>query len=278
MNRMQELDQQEFAFDPERRKGGRLRRGVYLIPGVLTVFNLICGYYSILASLVGSPEDFDHAAKAIGLAVVFDSLDGRLARLMRTTTDFGKQFDSLADVVSFGIAPAVLAYCWGVRSLRGTDPESLQQVAQLGWIACLAFVICCAWRLARFNVHGMAPGGSRYFVGLPTPAAAGVIAAIVHALKNPIQDWRWSLGWLLLTATLAALMTSTVRYYSFKDVPWTRRQPSLTYIFLGILGGAIWMYSEKVLLIISTVYAGTGLVLHLVRTARHRLVSRAARA
>ncbi len=278
MNDMRELEQQELEFGLERGRSGRLRRGVYLIPGILTVANLLCGYYAVLASLMGKPEDFDHAAKAIGLAVVFDSLDGRLARLMRTTTEFGKQFDSLADVVSFGIAPAVLAYSWGVRSLQGTDPESLQQVAQLGWLACLAFVICCAWRLARFNVQGMAPGGSRYFVGLPTPAAAGVIAAIVHAVKNPIQDWRWSLGWLLLTTGLAALMTSTVRYYSFKDLPWSRRQPSLSYIFLGILAAAIWMYSEKVLLVISTVYAGAGLILHVVRVARHRLVSRTARA
>lgn len=278
MNDMRELEQQELEFGLERRRSGRLRRGVYLIPGILTVANLLCGYYAVLASLMGKPEDFDHAAKAIGLAVVFDSLDGRLARMLGTNTEFGKQFDSLADVVSFGIAPAVLAYSWGVRSLQGTDPESLQQVAQLGWLACLAFVICCAWRLARFNVQGMAPGGSRYFVGLPTPAAAGVIAAIVHAVKNPIQDWRWSLGWLLLTTGLAALMTSTVRYYSFKDLPWRRRQPSLTYIFLGILAAAIWMYSEKVLLIISTVYAGAGLILHVVRVARHRLVSRTARA
>lgn len=275
---MNEIEQQELEFGFERRRSGKLRRGVYLIPGILTVANLLCGYYSVLASLMGTPEDFDRAAKAIGFAVVFDSLDGRLARMLKTNTEFGKQFDSLADVVSFGIAPAVLAYSWGVRSLQGTDPESLQQVAQLGWVACLAFVICCAWRLARFNVQGMAPGGTRNFVGLPTPAAAGVIAAIVHAVKSPIQDWRWSLAWLLLACTLAALMTSTVRYSSFKDVPWTRRQPSLAYIFLGILAAAILMYSEKVLLLISTVYAGGGLILHLVRVARRRLISRTARA
>jgi CDP-diacylglycerol--serine O-phosphatidyltransferase len=275
---MHEIEQQELEFGYAPRRGGRLRRGVYLIPGVLTVFNLICGYYSVLASLIGGSDDFDRAAKAIGLAVVFDSLDGRLARILGTNTEFGKQFDSLADVISFGIAPAVLAYSWGVRSLQGANPEALQQVAQLGWLVCLGFVICCAWRLARFNVQGMAPGGSRYFVGLPTPAAAGVIAAIVHAAKNPIQDKWWACGWLVLTAALATLMTSTVRYYSFKDVPWTRRQPSLVYIFLGLLGAAIWMYSEIVLLIVAAVYASAGLILHLVRAARHRLVSRTARA
>lgn len=275
---MREYEQQDLGLELERPRGARLRRGVYLLPGFLTVLNLLCGYYSVLASLMGTSDDFDRAAKAIGLAVVFDALDGRVARMTGTNTEFGKQFDSLADVISFGIAPALLAYSWGVRSLQGAGVEKMRQLAQIGWLACLLFVICCAWRLARFNVHGMAPGGSRYFVGLPTPAAAGVIAAVVHYLKDPLQDWRWSLGWLGLTIALAALMTSTVRFYSFKDLPWRRRQPSLMIVLVGILVAAIWLYSEVVLLAIAGVYTALGILLHMIRFTRHRFASRTARA
>jgi len=125
----------------------------------MTSANLLCGYYAVIASLMGTPDDFNHAAKAIGIAIVFDSLDGRIARMTGTNTEFGVQFDSLADVVSFGIAPAVLAYAWGVRSVTNLAPDALHQLGRFGWLCCLAFLICCAWRLARFNVQGMAPGG-----------------------------------------------------------------------------------------------------------------------
>jgi CDP-diacylglycerol--serine O-phosphatidyltransferase len=130
--------------------------------------------------------------------------------------------------------------------------------------------------LARFNVQGMAPGGSKFFVGMPTPAAAGVIAAFVHGFKTPLHDERWALAWLGLTAALGALMTSTIRYYSFKDVPWTRRQPSLAIVLLCLLVAVIWKYSEIVLVVFAGSYAVAGVVLQLVRTVRHRMVSRPA--
>jgi CDP-diacylglycerol--serine O-phosphatidyltransferase len=233
-----------------------------------------------VATLTGSvlqTDPFDHASKAVGLAILFDSLDGRVARLTGTNTEFGVQFDSLADVVSFGIAPGLLAYSWGVRHLPGLDStQGVQQIAQFGWWFCLAFVVCCAWRLARFNVQGMAPGGSKYFVGMPTPAAAGMIAATVHAFKSPIQDWRWSIAWIFLTLGLAALMTSTIRFYSFKDLPWTRKQPSLGIVFIALLGAAIWRWSEIVLLLIAATYTAAGVTLHVIRLLRHRMVSRTA--
>jgi CDP-diacylglycerol--serine O-phosphatidyltransferase len=191
--------------------------------------------------------------------------------LTGTNTEFGVQFDSLADVVSFGIAPALLAYSWGVRHLPGLEfTQGAQQIAHFGWWFCLAFVVCCAWRLARFNVQGMAPGGSKYFVGMPTPAAAGMIAATVHAFKSPIQDWRWSIAWIFLALALAALMTSTIRFYSFKDLPWTRKQPSLGIVFIALLGAAIWRWSEEVLLLIAATYTAAGVILHVVRMIRHR--------
>ena len=234
---MSNVEQPENEVRVPRIRNPKLRRGIFLLPSLFTVGNLLCGYYASVSTLVGNSlqaDPFDHASKAIGLAILFDSLDGRVARLTGTNTEFGVQFDSLADVVSFGIAPGLLAYSWGVRHLPGLDTDTgVQQIAHFGWWFCLAFVVCCAWRLARFNVQGMAPGGSKYFVGMPTPAAAGVIAAVIHAFKSPIQDWRWSIAWIFLALGLAALMTSTIRFYSFKDLPWTRKQPSLAIVFIA---------------------------------------------
>ena len=272
-----DTDQHEIPFEERRYRNQKLRRrGIFLIPSLFTVANLLCGYFAVVASLLGGRDNFDHAAKAIGFAILFDSLDGRLARLLKANTDFGVQFDSLADVVSFGIAPAILAYAWGLRALPGDGSVAFQQMDEFGWVCCLAFLICCAWRLARFNVQGMAPGSSKYFIGMPTPAAAGMIAAIVHGFKQPLHDWRWSVAWFLLAAGLGALMTSTIRYNSFKDIPLTRKQPSLAIVLLCLLVGVIWRYSEYALVIMASTYAVVGLTLHVVRFLRHRLVSRTA--
>jgi CDP-diacylglycerol--serine O-phosphatidyltransferase len=147
---------------------------------------------------------------------------------------------------------------------------------EIGWWVALVFVICCAWRLARFNIQGMAPGtGSKYFVGLPCPAAAGLIAATVHAIKSPILDWRWSIFWMLVVIADAALMSSTVRYRSFKDVP--ARQKSFLVIVMGLLVWLIVMNSEVVLMVIATGFVASGITLYLVRIVRHYLVSHPAK-
>ncbi len=274
---MTEPEQHEIPFVERRSKRARLRRGIFLIPSLFTVANLLCGYYASIAALVGGKEDFDHAAKALGIAILFDSLDGKVARMTGTNTEFGVQFDSLADVVSFGIAPAILAYAWGFRYAFAGIGE-YHQLGEFAWICCLAFLICSAWRLARFNVKGMEPGGNKNFVGMPTPAAAGVVAAIVHSRHyfEPISDKNWAIVWFVLLPVLGALMTSTVRYYSFKDIPWSRKQPSVTIILLCLLVAIIWKYSETVLVIIAGTYAVAGLILHLVRFLRQRLVTRTA--
>jgi len=271
------MDQHEIPFAERGSRSARLRRrGIFLLPSLFTSANLLCGYYAVIAALNGTATDFDHAARAIGLAILFDSLDGRVARMTGTNTEFGVQFDSLADVVSFGIAPAVLAYAWGFRTVQPTAAINVEQLGQFGWIFCLAFLICCAWRLARFNVQGMAPGSSKYFVGMPTPAAAGVIASVVHCFSAPLHDWRWSIAWFVLAAALGTLMTSTIRYYSFKDIPWTKKQPSLVIILLILMCAVIWKFSEIALLLLACTYAATGVALHLIRFFRHRQVSRAA--
>jgi CDP-diacylglycerol--serine O-phosphatidyltransferase len=256
------------------RANHRLRRGIYLLPSFFTAANLFCGYRAVIATLNGGVNQFDTAALFIGMAILFDALDGRIARFTGTTTELGKQFDSLADVISFGIAPALLAYTWGTRAILASDAAQAPRVHQLGWLMCFAFLICCAWRLARFNVQGMAPGTeSRFFLGMPTPAAAGMVAATVHAIKFPLDDWRWGLGWFFFVGGLGALMASTIRYYAFKDIQLHRRQPSLAFVLMGLLLAGIYFYSEQVLLLVAMGYTLSGFTISLVRVVRHRLAS-----
>jgi len=255
----------------------RLRRGVYILPSAFTVANLLCGYYAVLATLDGRAVDFNNAAGAIGFAYLFDSMDGRVARAMGTESAFGREFDSLADVVSFGIAPAFLAYAWGIHAIPLSGAPEALHLIQLGWLVGFFYVACCAWRLARFNIQGMAPGGNRYFAGMPAPAAAGMIAATVYFFHgNPIQDVRASLLWLVLVAVLGVLMSSTMRYYSFKDVQWTRRYPSVGVVLLALLVGAVWFFSHVVLIWIAGAYLLLGPLMQLVRFVRHRMASRPA--
>lgn len=275
---MSDFEQHEFGFPGARRANLKLRRGIYLLPSSLTVANMLCGFYAVMATLKGGGTDLDNAAKAIGLAILFDSFDGFVARATHTSSEFGKQFDSLADMVSFGIAPAALAFTWGVRGIAETDLLDIRHLHQIGWWVALSFVICCAWRLARFNIQGMAPGsGSKYFVGLPCPAAAGLIAATVHAVKSPIEDWRWSVFWMVVVLGDAALMSSTVRYRSFKDIPVLARQRSIFVIVIGLLVWLIVAYSEVVLMVMATVFVASGVTLHLFRAVRHYLVSHPAK-
>jgi CDP-diacylglycerol---serine O-phosphatidyltransferase len=247
----------------------RLRRGIAIIPSLFTATNLSLGYLAVINTLQATTPAFDIAAKAIGLAIVCDALDGRIARATGTNSEFGKQFDSLADVISFGIAPAFLAFTWGSRAFATHEPGLYRNVYWFGILATAMFVTCCAWRLARFNIQGMAPGTeAKYFVGMPTPGAAGVIAAAVHALKEPVADWRFSMVWMLVVAGLAWLMTSTIRFYGFKDINLTRRRSSLVVPLLMLLGLAIFAYSEWVLIFLALSYMVAGVVLHVVRNVR----------
>ena len=254
-------------------------RGFYLAD-LFTISNGVCGATAIFQAMKYlTTHDTRHmylAAALILVALVCDVFDGWIARWRHSASAMGRELDSLADVVSFGIAPAVMAYAWGVRSLPGDGSVAFQQIGEFGWVCCLAFLICCAWRLARFNVQGMAPGSSKYFVGMPTPAAAGMLAALVHGFKEPLHDWRWSVAWFLLAAGLGALMTSTIRYSSFKEIPWTRKQPSLAIVLLCLIVAVIWRYSEYALVVLAGTYTAVGGALHLVRFVRHRLISRTA--
>jgi CDP-diacylglycerol--serine O-phosphatidyltransferase len=261
---------------------GPFRRGIYILPSLFTVGTLVCGYFAILSTLKGSQMlaagigaglslvAFDNAAKAIGWAVLFDGLDGRIARLTNSTSDFGREFDSLADVITFGIAPAFLAYAWGVRSLEEVyGTQLVQHLRQIGWIITFTFVICGAARLARFNIDSTkATGDRRYFIGLPIPAAAGVVAALVHWAKYPVNEWTFGIVWLGVIAVLGFLMVSRVRYPSFKTIDLRRRRPYVAIILIGLIVWAIWAFSEPVLLTIALTYCLSGPVARL--TSRFR--------
>jgi len=189
---------------------------------MFTVANLFCGYACVMYAMRG---DFQTAAPFIGFAIVLDVLDGRIARLTGTTSAFGLEFDSLADVVSFGLAPAALTFAWGLLPL-----------GRLGWLAGFLFVTATALRLARFNIQSGGLGDKRYFVGLPSPAAAGIPAATVFAWPHPLVSYHHALLALAVMLVPALLMVSTLRFRSFKtvDLGWRRSYAPLFVIAVGL--------------------------------------------
>jgi CDP-diacylglycerol--serine O-phosphatidyltransferase len=213
----------------------RFKRGVFLLPSLFTVANLFCGYASIIHSTRG---DFDTAALLIGVAMVLDTLDGFFARLTNSSTDFGIQLDSLADVVSFGLAPAVLAFTWGLWPLR-----------RLGWAAGFIYVAAAAMRLARFNIQTAALTDKRYFVGMPSPPAAAVIAATVYLYPTGLDDYRAALPALAMVLVPAFLMVSTIRFRSIKaiDMGWRR---SYLGLFVAAVGIALIATQPRVALVV----------------------------
>jgi CDP-diacylglycerol--serine O-phosphatidyltransferase len=248
----------------------RVRTGLSVVPSLFTIGNMFAGYYSIASTMSGN---YDHAAIAIFVGAVLDTLDGRIARLTDTASEFGMQLDSLADLLTFGVAPSMLALNWGVISLGGIP--GFQDVYNLGWLATFGFLIAGALRLARFNVMSAKPSdkaaSKRHFVGLPIPAAAGVIAAVVHFNKAPITLVGSALQWSILVAALAFLMISTIRYPSFKDVDLKKPPPRSALLACAMLIGLIAFYSEETLLIIATVYMASGPVLRISQAVRKRL-------
>lgn len=246
--------------------------GLAIIPSLFTIGNMFCGYYSIASSL---QANYDAAAIAIGVGALLDMLDGRIARMTRTNSDFGVELDSLADLLTFGVAPSVLALNWGISGLQGIAAENAQDLYKFGWLATFAFLIAGALRLARFNVlaHKTSEGATanRDFIGLPIPAGAGVIAAIVHFQKVPLTQISASLLWCLLVSALAFLMISTVRYPSFKDINLKKPLPRSALAGTAMLIALIVLYSEIVLLIIATVYMGSGPASRLSIAVRKRI-------
>jgi len=266
---MEELTPRRRDSDQRR---GKLRKGMYILPSLFTTANIAAGFYAILQTVHGISGDsrhMDYAAMAIGFAVLFDGLDGRIARMTHTDSDFGRELDSLADVITFGVAPALLAWMWGFRLLPATNmsPDLHLKITQLGSIACFAFLMAGASRLARFNIaknpQPSNPGrpGKKYFVGMPIPAGAGVIAAIVHySAGEPVTSWVTAMSWLMMVVVVGYLMVSTWRFYSFKDIDFRSRQPFRLIIIMAVIFASIWFFSRPALFTIAILYMASGVL------------------
>jgi CDP-diacylglycerol--serine O-phosphatidyltransferase len=248
---------------------------MYVLPSLFTAGNIAAGFYAIIQSVQGSaaePEYYNRAALAIGFAVLFDGLDGRIARMTNTSSDFGKELDSLADVITFGVAPSVLAYIWGFRLLPMTPYHDLRErIVHIGVFVCFLFLICGASRLARFNIsvnpQPRNPGrpGRKYFVGMPIPAGAGVIAAVIHFYDgSPIYDPRMSVLWLLLIAVTGFLMVSSWRFWSGKEIQVGEdRHPFQMVALMALIGVLLTMYSEWMLIVLALGYLVSGVLARL---------------
>jgi CDP-diacylglycerol--serine O-phosphatidyltransferase len=277
----------EAAPQPRPRRG--LRKSVYVVPSLFTTGNIFCGFYAVTESFRGAVEislqnpeaaarHFDVAAISIGWAVLFDFLDGRIARMTNSTTQFGVEFDSIADVLTFGIAPAMLAYSWGY----GFTPE----IGKIAWMISFLYLICGALRLARFNVQASKPAlqkpnaspkvDKKAFVGMPIPAGASLLAAIVHFWPTPLSSTvttldlfgrqmtlgprEWSIALLVLVACLGLLMVSTIRHTSFKNLSPRQRNPRLVILVSALLLASVWFYSHYALLAMAALYATHGVL------------------
>jgi CDP-diacylglycerol--serine O-phosphatidyltransferase len=267
----------------------RPRKAAYALPTLFTAGNIFLGYISILRSFQGAmqatngtagvSENFTAAAQAIAAAVVLDGLDGRIARMTNTTSAFGREMDSLADVISFGLAPAVLAFAWGVQFIEPMiGLKARGQIFNAGYFIAFLFLLCGACRLARFNVQvnpiPKNPGrpDRKYFVGLPIPAAAAMVSAVVWASDaQPIAWWPLCVLWLGLLALLGFLMVSTWRYYSFKGISMSKAYSPLIIILVGAFIYGVWNYAQLLFLAMSTAYVASGIVIRIGGIVRRRL-------
>ena len=253
-------DQSKNKSGGENAEQSKRRAGIYLLPNLFTTGALFAGFYGIVAAI---NSRFEAAAIAILVAMVLDGMDGRIARLTNTQSDFGAQYDSLSDMASFGLAPALIVYEW-----------SLFQVGKIGWLAAFVYSAACALRLARFNTQ-VGNADKRYFQGLPSPAAAAVVAASIWFAESfawsdlafmPIVMW-------LVTVTTALLMVSNVRYYSFKDLDLRGRVPFVSVLAVVLVFALISIEPASVLLVVFSGYATSGIIL----TWRQRRLKKAAR-
>ena len=223
----------------------KLAMYIYILPNLMTTGNMFCGFFAVIQAM---RQNFIFAAYAIVVAAVFDQLDGRLARLTRSTSKFGAEYDSLCDLVSFGVAPAIMLYMW-----------ALQPFDRLGWMACFLYIACGAIRLARFNVQ-VNIVEKNYFQGLPIPMAAGIVASSVLAFDDlQLEAWGHQ-GLLMMTLLLAIVMVSTFRYRSFKDLDLKERMP-FRYLIIGVaLLCVVALKPEVMLFVLFMTYAVLGAV------------------
>jgi len=261
-------------FDPAQAKArtrAQLRRGMYLLPSLFTAGSMGAGYFSITQTIDAVSRDtqthLDWAAVAILFAIPFDALDGRIARMTNTTSDFGRELDSLTDAITFGIAPSLLAFVWGFHFLSDSINSQLRtHLMQAGIFICFLFLLCGASRLARFNIsHDPLPRnpgrpGRKYFVGMPIPAAAGLLASSVHLCYGiPNQYWWIAALWLLLVGLTGFLMVSTWRFWSAKEINFSRRHPFQLLMLLAVIAYIALRYSNVVMFLAALAYMFSGI-------------------
>jgi CDP-diacylglycerol--serine O-phosphatidyltransferase len=255
--------------DPARQR--RMRKGLYILPSLFTSVNIAAGYYAVFeaiqgANLASEPWHYDRAAIAIGFAIVFDGLDGRVARMTNTTSDFGRELDSLADVITFGMAPAILAFLWGFHQLAMANEALEVKLVRFGAVATFLFLAAGAMRLARFNIQlnpqPSNPGrpGRKYFVGMPIPGGAGVVAAVVHfAHGYPIPSWWMAVIWGCFVLLLGFLMVSRWRFPSTKGIDFKQRHPARLVVPLCALVAMIILFSDWTLFVLAITYMFWGI-------------------
>ena len=253
------------------RNQARLRRGMYLLPSLFTAGNIAAGYFSItetIKAISGNAQThLDWAAIAILFAIPFDALDGRIARMTNTTSEFGKELDSLADAITFGVAPSLLALIWGFHFLpESINPQLHTHLTQAGAFICFLFLIGGVSRLARFNIAHDAqprnPGrpGRKYFVGMPIPAAAGLLAATIHLCYGyPVEAWWIAMIWLCLVGLSGFLMVSTWRFWSGKEINFSRRHPFQLLMLMAIVFYVMVRFSQVVLFSVALIYMFSGI-------------------
>ena len=235
-----------------------MKKGIYILPNLFTTASLFCGFYSIIASMNG---DFSHASISIILACILDGLDGRIARMTNTTSKFGSEYDSLSDLVSFGVAPAILVYTW-----------ALSPFGRYGWLAAFLFVACGALRLARFNIQiGIIE--SKVFNGLPIPPAAVVVAASVLFFYYLGGDGQFNnISVLISMVVLALLMVSNIKYYSFKDLNYFSRKPFMTLVLIIFIFIVVVMEPQLMIFTFAAGYAISGPVWTLYKIAKKKKI------
>ena len=242
----------------DRINSGERSRGVYLLPNLFTTAALFAGFYAVIASMDGN---FEKAAFAIFIAMILDGLDGRVARMTNTESQFGKEYDSLSDMVSFGIAPALVMYQWGIDHLVSLSGFW----GKAGWVVAFSYCVCAALRLARFNVH-VGKVDKRYFEGLPSPAAAGVVAGyILFDSSFNLDPAVTIVPALVLTFLAGALMVSNIKFRSFKDINLNRKVPFHTLLLVPLVFVAIGVDPHRTLFTLFFIFAASGPVGLLVR-------------
>ncbi|MGA3159963.1 MAG: phosphatidylcholine/phosphatidylserine synthase [Terracidiphilus sp.] len=255
------------------RARAQLRRGMFLLPSLFTVGNIAAGFFAVLQTMMALTDagnahtHLDWAAIAIILAIPFDGLDGRIARMTNTCSDFGKELDSLADAITFGVAPSLLALIWGFHFLPDTmNPELHENLLHAGIFICFLYLIGGVSRLARFNIsHDPLPRNPgrpdrKYFVGMPIPAGAGLLAACVHVCQGyPVEAWWVALIWIGIVGVSGFLMVSTWRFWSGKELSFSRRHSFRTLFFISIALFIIIRFSQAVLFLWALVYMFSGI-------------------